>query len=82
MKLYKIIGFTVTALLTTSFLITAFILLYSYSSVSTDKAEIGNLLNNTAPGTDSFTIMFRKDNTNRGLITVLAISNSNQFSGK
>ena len=82
MKLFKIIGFVVTALLITSFLITAFILLYSNSSDSTDKSEIGNLLNKTAPVTDSFSIRFRKDNTSRGLIPVLAKSNSIQFSEK
>lgn len=82
MKLFKILGFSFTALLITSFLITAFILFYSYSSVSRDKAEIGNLLDNRAPGTDSFTIRLRKENENRGVIPVLAKSNSNQFSEK
>jgi hypothetical protein len=53
MKLFKSIRFAVVVLLTTSFLISAFIILFNYSYWSLNNEVNGNLLDNTSLVSDS-----------------------------
>lgn len=79
MKLFTTIRFAFAALLATSFLISGFIILFSYSSGSTDNAVKENLLDNRAVITDCSAEFLRKTNSNRGLNDTLADSNIKQF---
>lgn len=82
MKLFTTIRFAFAALLVTGFLISAFIILFSYSSGSTDNAVKENLLDNRAAITGSSVEFLSETNSNRGLTDTLADSNIKQFPEK
>ena len=82
MKLFTTIRFAFAALLVTGFLISGFIILFSYSSGSTDNAVKENLLDNRAVITDCSAEFLRKTNSDRGSASALAKSNVKKFSKK
>ncbi len=85
MKLFKTIGFTVAALLVTSFLIAAFIILFNYSTGSPANGVKANSLDNTAAITESSAEFLREISSDQGLAPVLAkseIEKNSQKSGE
>jgi hypothetical protein len=74
MKLFKSIRYAVVVLLTTSFLISAFITLFNYSYGSFDNEGKGNLFNNTSVVSDSSAAGIIKQFTEKSEVAITTIN--------